>query len=379
MKIVLFKILGFLMIFSFIQCKENKSDEMKVSTLTKSNIRCAKGFTIDKYQGYSVLKILKPWPKSEKIYTYILTEKNAIIPDSLASFATIQIPIKKLIATSTTHISALEMLGVENSLIGFAGLNYISSEKIRFRIDANKIIEVGQGLDLNTEKILDLNPDLVMGFGIDNKNAAYDNLEKSGLKIIFNGDWNEQSPLGKAEWIKVFGALYGLDKQAEDVFNSVEKSYLDAVKLAKNTKSTPSILCGEMYENIWYTPEGNSWSGLFLRDAKTNYLWKQTTGTGSLSLPFEVVLEKAKKADFWLQGAFSSYKEMQDSNIHYTEFDAFKNKKIYSFGSKKGKTGGIIFYELSGNRPDLVLKDLIKITHPELLPDYKLYFYEPLK
>ena len=70
---------------------------------------------------------------------------------------------------------------------------------------------------------------------------------------------------------------------------------------------------------------------------------------------------------------------MQDSNIHYTEFDAFKNKKIYSFGSKKGKTGGIIFYELSGNRPDLVLKDLIKITHPELLPDYKLYFYAPLK
>ena len=365
--------------FSFFQCKDNSATANDEIVVKNNSIRYAKGFSINKHDGFSVLKITNPWPKANKSYTYILKEKNGIIPDSLEGFTTIQIPIQSIIVTSTTHIPSLEMLNVENSLIGFPNLNYISSEKVSDRIDANKVKEIGRNQVLNNEIILDLKPDLIVGYGIDNNNPAYDNLEKSGLKVIYNGDWNEQTPLGKAEWIKFFGALYGLDKKAETIFNQIEKDYKITLELAKQALSKPTIMCGEMYENVWYLPQGNSWSSLFLKDAITNYLWANTTGTGSLSLPFETVLEKAKNAEFWFQGSFSSLQEMQNSNIHYNQFDAFKNKKVYSFSAKKGKTGGAIFYELAGNRPDLVLKDILKIVHPELLPNYELYFYKKLE
>lgn len=365
--------------FSFFQCKDNSATANDEIVVKNNSIRYAKGFSINKHDGFSVLKITNPWPKANKSYTYILKEKNGIIPDSLEGFTTIQIPIQSIIVTSTTHIPSLEMLNVENSLIGFPNLNYISSEKVSDRIDANKVKEIGRNQVLNNEIILDLKPDLIVGYGIDNNNPAYDNLEKSGLKVIYNGDWNEQTPLGKAEWIKFFGALYGLDKKAETIFNQIEKDYKITLELAKQALSKPTIMCGEMYENVWYLPQGNSWSSLFLKDAITNYLWANTTGTGSLSLPFETVLEKAKNAEFWFQGSFSSLQEMQNSNIHYNQFDAFKNKKVYSFSSKKGKTGGAIFYELAGNRPDLVLKDILKIVHPEILPEYELFFYKKLE
>ena len=119
---------------------------------------------------------------------------------------------------------------------------------------------------------------------------------------------------------------------------------------------------------------------LLLKQANGNYLWQETSGTGSLSLSFETVFEKAKNADVWItSGQFSSLKEMTNSIPHYAEFNAFKNKNVYSFSGKKGKTGGILYYELAPNRPDLVLKDLVKILHPELLQSYEPFFFEKLK
>jgi iron complex transport system substrate-binding protein len=135
-----------------------------------------------------------------------------------------------------------------------------------------------------------------------------------------------------------------------------------------------------MYEDHWYLPKGSSWGSILLKEAQGDYLWEETRGTGSLSLSFETVFEKARDADFWItSGQFSSLKEMIDSNPHYAQFKAFKTKNVYSFSGKKGKTGGVLYYELAPNRPDLVLKDIVKLLHPELLPGYEPYFFAPLK
>ncbi|RZK06567.1 MAG: ABC transporter substrate-binding protein [Flavobacterium sp.] len=272
------------------------------------------------------------------------------------------------------------MLGVEKTLVGFPNLDYISSEKVRALIDAGKLKELGNNQTLNTEVIIDVAPDVFIGYGIDNKNPTLDNLEKSGLKIMLNGDWNEQTPLGKAEWIKFFGYLYGLDEKADQIFSDIEKEYNSTLALAKKATSKPTILAGDMFEGTWYLPKGGSWGSLLLAQAGGNYLWSDSEGTGSLSLSFETVLEKAKEADFWItSGQFSSLKEMTDANTHYSQFKAFKNKNVYAFSGKKGKTGGILYYELAPNRPDIVLKDIVKTLHPELLPNYKPFFFEKLK
>ena len=364
--------------FLLIQCKTETKSETTLSG--KNEIQYAKGFSIVNYVGYSVVTVKNPWPKATKTYKYILKEKKGIVPDSLKQNITIAVPVKTIVVTSTTHIPSLEMLDEVNSLVGFPHCDYISSEKVRTRIDAGKVKELGMNQNLNTEVLLDLQPNVIIGYGIDNNNPTLDNLQKSGLKVMLNGDWNEETALGKAEWVKFFGALYGKQKQANELFTKIEKDYLKTIEIAKRATSTPTILAGDMFEDRWYLPKGTSWGSLLLSQANADYLWKGTTGTGSLSLSFETVFEKAQNADVWItSGQFSNLKEMTDSNPHYDQFKAFQDKNVYSFSGKKGKTGGILYYELAPNRPDIVLKDLVKILHPELLPTYKPFFFEKLK
>ena len=380
MKIILFKTILSFLLLSLIGCNQNK-EKISTEIITSNNeIKYAKGFKIDSFNGYSILTITNPWPESKQIYTYILQEKNAKIPDSLKSFTLVSVPIKKIVVTSTTHIPALELLGVEKTLMGFPSTDFISSLKTRALIDSGKVREVGKNENLNTEILIDLAPDVIIGFGLNNTNTTLYNLQKSGLKVIFNGDWNEKTPLAKAEWIKFFGALYGLETKAKQIFSEIEKEYNNTLLLAKKAAKKPTVLYGSQFQNQWFVPQGKSWASQFLKDAHADYLWKNTDGTGSVSLSFETVLEKAKSADFWIApGDFSSLKEMSDSNFHYEEFQAFKNKKVYSYAVNKGEKGGILYFEWSPSRPDWVLKDLIKIIHPELLPNYQPYFFKKLQ
>lgn len=371
-------ILPLFFLFLFVQCKQETKAQSEITTT--NTVKYAKGFSIENYANYSIITVKNPWPKASKTYQYILKKKNGIIPDSLKNNIVINIPIQSIVVTSTTHIPSLEMLNEEKTLVGFPNLAYVSSEKVRALIDAKKIKELGNNQSLNTEVLIDLQPNVIIGYGLDNNNPTLDNLEKSGLKVLLNGDWNEQTPLGKAEWIKFFGALYDKQEQANEIFSKIEKDYLKTIEIAKKAIAKPTILAGDIFEGKWYLPSGTSWGSLILKEANSNYLWKETTGTGSLSLSFETVFEKAKDADFWItSGQFSTLKEMTEANPHYNQFKAFQNKNVYSFAAKKGKTGGILYYELAPNRPDIVLKDLVKILHPELLVGYEPFFFEKLK
>lgn len=379
MKSFLISIFFLFILFFLSGCKQNNSRSVLDKSKLSNEIQYAKGLEIYKQKGYTLVKITHPWPNAKKAYTYILKEKNGIIPDSLQQFTTISIPIKSIVVTSTTHVPALELLGVENTLVGFPNTDFVSSPKTRKRIDAGKVKEAGTNETLNTEVLIDMAPELIMGFGLNNSNPTLDNLQKSGLKVMLNGDWNELSPLGKAEWIKLFGALYGLETQAKTIFSNIEKEYKNTLALVQKTTRKPTVLSGAMYQDQWFVPQGQSWAAEFLAQAKASYLWADTKGSGSLSLPFETVLDKAQNAEFWIApGDFSSLKEMSDSNPHYAKFEAFKNKKVYSYALNKGAKGGILFFEWSAARPDWVLKDLIFIFHPELLPKHHPFFFQKL-
>ena len=380
MKLFLLKFTLFLFVVTLGGCKQNDKTFTAAIKTSTNEIQYAEGLEIYKYRGYTIVKVTRPWPEAKKSFTYVLQEKNSIIPDSLKQFSIIPVPIKSIVVTSTTHIPALEMLGVENTLVGFPNTNYISSEKTRKRIDSGNVREVGTNETLNTEVLIDMAPNVIVSFGLNDNNPTLDNLQKSGLKILLNGDWAEQYPLGKAEWIKFFGALYGLDSKAKTIFSKIEKEYKNTLALANKATSKPTVLSGAMFQDQWYVPQGDSWAALFLKDANSNYLWADSKGIGSLPLPFEKILEKSKNAEYWIApGDFSSLKQMSESNPHYSEFDSFKNKKVYSYGINKGAKGGILYFEWSPTRPDWVLKDLIKIFHPELLPNHKLYFFQKLE
>ncbi|MCA0153406.1 ABC transporter substrate-binding protein [Winogradskyella vincentii] len=370
-----------IMLICLVSCISETSKELSQNNNGNNlNLKYATGFSANDYGTHIVLEIKNPWPKATKTYKYALLKDNGTTPQIGNSFDGIIKPINNLVVTSTTHIPSLELLGVENGLVGFPGTDYISSEKTRKRIETGDIRELGKNEGINTEVLLELNPDVVIGFGVDGVNKTFETIKKAGIPVIYNGDWVESSSLAKAEWIKFFGVLFNKEKEADSIFQSIERNYLEAKSQAKQASNRPTVVSGAMHKDVWYLPNGSSPEAEFLKDANVDYLWSDTTGNGSLSLSFEAVLAKAKNAEIWLSPSYyTSFDQLKEASELYTNFEAFKSKNIYTFSRTTGSTGGVLYYELGTSRPDLILKDLIKICHPELLKDYSPYFFKKLK
>jgi len=375
-----FAFILFSVLFLF-SCNKDKNinNSNTKSASFKSLIKYAKGFDIQVFDTYKKLIIKSPYPGAENKQEFILIDSNYQNENRFKGQKILIIPLGKIVTTSTTHIPMLELIEEENSLIGFPHINYITSLKTRELIKKGAIQDIGNEQEINTEILISLEPDAVIGFSMGNTTKMYNIIEKNGIPVIYNGEWLEETPLGRAEWIKFFGTLYNKDKKADSIFTAIETKYNNAREIAKNSKKIPSILSGVLYKDKWNLPAGESFTVALYKDANTNYLWKETRGQGSLVLSFEAVFEKAKTADFWIgSGYFTAFEELADANIHYTEFDAYKKENIYTFSKKRGENGGVIYFELAPVQPHIVLQDLIKITHPELLPDYKPYFLEKL-
>ncbi|WP_238934857.1 ABC transporter substrate-binding protein [Aurantibacter crassamenti] len=368
-----------------LSCKsENKKSEQSIELpkVEQIAVKYANGFSIEKSGDITILSISSPWPNSESAFTYALIPKAKMAAMTLnvdAYDAIIGTPVDNIVVTSTTHIPALEALGVLDKLRGFPDTQYISSVKTRKLIADGKIKELGSNHSLNTEMVIELKPEVVIGFSISSENKAYETLSHAKILVVYNGDWTEQTPLGKAEWIKFFAPFFELDDKANSLFNEIESSYLAVKELAKKAKTKPTVLSGALYKDVWYLPGGGSWAAQFIEDANADYLYKETTETGSLSLGIEAILTKAKNAEFWISPSqFTAYNEMEKAGRHYSQFDAFQSKNLYTFAKTKGETDGLLYFELAPNRPDLVLKDLVHIFHPDLLPNHNPFFFKPL-
>lgn len=362
--------------------KEAKTIPEKTQVKTESSLQYAKKFSIEKTGDIIIIKVFAPWPDADQDFTYALIPREraaAITLDKDAYDAIILTPIERIVVTSTTHIPTLEMLGVEHTLVGFPDTDYISSEKTRTLIDAGKVKDIGQNDEINMELLIDLQPELVIGFSINNSNPTYKKIQNVNIPVIYNGDWTEATPLGRAEWIHFFAPFFQKEKKATEIFNIIEESYLEAKELALKATKKPTVLAGAMYKDIWYLPAGESFQAQYLLDANANYIWKDSKGTGSLSLSIESVLDKAVNADVWIGPArFKSYEDMKKASETYTQFAPFQHKNIFTTANTVGKTGGTMYYELAPTRPDIVLKDIIKAIHPEILPNYKPFFFKPL-
>jgi len=377
MKSLVYHFSGIILIFVlFISCKKEVSNKLTNTNFhPKSSIKYAKGFDIISTKNEKKLIIKNPYSNTSNNFEYIIKKG---IHEHLNVINT---PIKKIVVTSTTHIPMLELLGEEKALVGFQNTDYISSTKTRNRIDAGLVKELGNEAALNTESVLELKPDAVIGFTMDNYNKTFNLIEKHGIPVIINGDWREETPLGRAEWIKFFGVLFNKERLADSIFKTIEVDYLAAKYIAKQNTKHPSILSGAIMRNdIWSLPAGESFVAQFLLDANVNYLWKNSKGKGSLQLSYESVLEKAQHAEYWIApGYFSSKAQLLENNPHYKNFTAFKNNNIYTASTKRGEKGGVMYYELGPTRPDLILQDIIKITNPDVLPNYTLTFFEQMK
>lgn len=364
---------NFFVVFS---CKETSKKEIGNQPI---NLTYAKGFQLSKVGKIKKLIIYPSAKEKENGQEYWLVPHLEKVPNHSNKIQIIRVPVKRIVVTSSSHIPFLEALNEEKSLVGFPGTDFISSKKTRKRIQQNKVKELGKNENVNTENLLVTAPDLVMSFTVGKPNKSFDVVKKMGIPVLYNGDWLEKTPLARVEWIRLFGALYCKEKQADEIFKSIEKEYNSAKQLALKAKIKPTVLSGAMFQDVWYLPAGESFMAQFFKDAQTNYIWKNSVGTGSLSLNIESVLEKAKFADFWIGTSnFASKNELLNASEHYQQIKAFQQNKAYTFANFKGETGGFFYFELGPLQPHILLKDIVKIAHPELLPNYKPQFFQKL-
>lgn len=380
MRILIFFLTGFLF---FTSCKDKKNANVVPSNRSEihsENLKYAKHFSITEFKTHKEIIVNSAWPNSDDSFRYILVNKGEKSPQLRENDLLIKTPIERVVVMSTTNIPALEYLNVDDKLVGFPNLDYISSEKTRTRIDNGKIKDLNNDLDLNMELLLELQPELVIGFSVNGNNKTINQIEKFGIPVVLDGAWTEQHPLGRAEWIKFIAAFFDKSEEANTLFNTIEMDYLSAKKAALNATEIPTVLSGSMFKDVWNVPGGKSFIAKYLEDANTNYIWKDNESTGSLQLNFENVLEKAQQTQLWIGvGAYENKAQMTDSHKGYTYFEAFKNDKIYGYTKQIGNKGGLLYYELGPLRPDIILKDIIKIAHPNLLKDYVPFFFQNLK
>ena len=350
----------------FIGCSPSKT-----KTTPPELTQYAQGFSIKTKQNYKLLSLKNTVPGSSQVFRYLILPKEAKIPPNQDYDQIIRTPVKRIVATSTTHLAFLEKLKATETLVGFPQTDYVSSVQIRKQIDAGKVIDVGMSQQLNVERILGVKPDLLLSFGVEQIDNSLKRFNRLGIPSAFIGEWNEQNPLGRTEWIKVFGVLLGKEKEALDIFKNIEKKYLEAKKSTFKKNHKPTVIAGAIYQDAWYLPGGKSYLAKLFEDANAHYLWEDNTQTGSLALSIESVLEKGKDASFWFApGQHTSYTILKEEHTLYSKFKAAQKKKIFTYARSKGSSGGITFFESGACNPDLVLKDIIHHLYPNLDSEY---------
>jgi len=343
-------------------------------------MKYADGFTVTDLGTSKLVEVKYPFQGATAGYKYLLVQKGEETPEHDAQTIVITIPLESIVCTSTTHIPLLDYLKETDKLTGFPTTDYISSAPMRKRIDAGKVTDLGMDKGMNLEQLRVLKPSLVMGYQMNNTLGQLKKIQESGIPVVVNAEYLEKHPLGRAEWIKFMALFFNKEALADSIFKSIETEYLTTQAMVSNIPDKPAVMSGVVYGDSWFLPGGQNYAAKLLTDAGCNYLWQQDTSNGFLELSFESVYEKAKEADLWIGvGSFKSLAEIKASEERYTKFRPFLKGEVYTYNSRKGAKGGSEFLELGYLRPDIILKDLVRIAHPESLPGYDLYFYEKLR
>ena len=374
----------FIVVLSFVilGCQpEKKPAPVSENEPSPTTLHYASGFKVT-YQDNNtkLVEVIYPFQGATSGYKYLLVPKGQTVPEHEAEVRVISIPLSSIVCTSTTHIPFLDYLGETEKLVGFPTTDYISSEKARRLIDAGKVQELGVDKGLNLERIAMLHPDMVMGYTMNSDYGQFKKVEELHVPVVLNAEYLEKHPLGRAEWIKFMALFFNKEKVADSVFVVIEKEYRRTKALTDQAHNKPTVLSGVVYGDAWFLPGGQNYAAKLLRDAGYRYLWDADSSNGFLELSFESVYEKAHDADFWIGvGSFSSLKEIEGADHRYPRFKPFQEKQVYTSNARKGSKGGSEFLELGYLRPDIILKDLVKIAHPELLKEHELYFHTKLK
>jgi iron complex transport system substrate-binding protein len=342
----------------------------------------AKGFTLESGQNTINLVVKDPWQNASDVrFNYLLSdtfETTEIIDEYNCLIKT---PVSNVVCLSTTHIGFIGFISEIRSISGISGKEYVVNQLLRSYINQGIVADVGYDENLNYELLLKLRPDIVFVYGIESAiTKTIKKLNELGIPVIVIGEYLEEDPLAKMEWVKVFAALYGKCSSISQKFDSVAAHYHHLVSIAENTRYKPTAFTGLPYRGTWYVSGSQSYIAQLINDAGGTYIWNHLNFNESRPMSLEKVFEQALPADYWINpGEALSKKDITLIDERFRQLNSFRNDRVFNNNNVLAEAGGNDFYESGVVEPDMILSDLIYILHPQLLPSHKLRFYQKLQ
>jgi iron complex transport system substrate-binding protein len=348
-----------------------------------SNLHYAKRFSSSSAQNCRVFYLFGDRNSKDTTATFVLYPKGADKPGGFKKNAFyIEVPVKRVACLSSIYAAMMTRLGLDSTIVAVDNIDYYNNARILKKTETGEIKELAKGPEMNVEQTLVLKPDLVLTFGMGYPEKDVNpKILAAGIPVAISLDHLEETPLARAEWIKFVAAFFGKERQADSLFRITESNYDNLKSLADTVKLKPTVLTEIKYGEAWYVPGGKSFMAHFIKDAGGDYIWKHEDRAGSLPLSFEAVFAKAKDADYWLNLFINlnTKKELLASDERYSMFRAYKTGNLYNNNKIANAKGYSDYWENGMSNPDELLKDLIKIFHPELLPGYELKYYKKIE
>ncbi len=361
-----------LIIFVLSSCNQfSKKD----SPSKRSYPKYARGFYVTEENGYKEAFVTNPWDTTKILAHYVFISKSITENPIPKNAIAIKVPCHSVACLSTPEIGFISRLGLVDRITGVSEKDYIQDTVLLNQLASNKTIDLGPFEAYNVELLMELNPEVL--FAAPFKEQKYGKIIQTGIPIAYCSSYMEDTPLGRAEWIKFIALFFDKYEEACRLFDVIEKNYLQASKLANSSKVKPTVFSGKMYQNIWYISGLNSYMAQFFIDAGSQYKWQDLSFSGSEPIGFERVYERCYDSDYWVMLEYApfgySYCQVASENEKYKDFYAFKNKKIVFCNTKDTP-----YYEKGIVEPDVILTDFVKIFHPEIIPNYKPTYFKLL-
>ena len=339
-------------------------------------LKYAENLMLIKGEGYTEARLRNPWDTTALLRTYILVDKDKPLPDVLPEGTLVRTPLSNALVYTAVHCNLIKELGAVKSIGGICELQYIKVPEIIEGCRKGTIVNAGEGTNPDIEKIIDMHPDALLLSPYENS-GGHGQVEKLKIPIIECADYMETSALGSAEWIRFYGLLFHQTSKADSIFALVEENYNELKAMTTSQATKPKLMCELKSGSAWYVPGGRSTTGKLYKDAGADYLFDHYPNSGAIPLSFETVFDKAQDADVWLmkynRPTDKTLKDIREEYAPYANFKAFKNQNVYGCNSAHKE-----YYEDFPFHPDKVLKDLIKIFHPSLLPEHELKYFSKL-
>lgn len=352
----------FILLFLLSAC--NGTDEPTSSARGVNVVRYAKHLRIQEEDNKATkIEILSPETGEVEQTLYVAREQ-------LKKQNFVKTPLSKMAVLSSTHVGMLDKLQQIDKIVGIADKKYVFNRQLLGLIEQGKVLELGEEGQIPVESLLKSKCQAIIYSGFGKNFPHQKQLNAVGVDCIVNYDWRELHPLGKAEWILLFGYLTGKEREAKAYFSALEKRYISLKNQASLAKKKPSVLSGNLAGETWFAPAGGSFHAQMFNDAHVNYRYAASEGTGSLALTMERVLMENKKTDFWINTGIGTKEQLFGSQPKLRLLGPVSKNPLYDY-AKSGNR----YWELSAIEPDHVLADYIKIFHPGLLRGETLYFY----